>query len=88
MGIWTICMGAAASVESESAVESREKTTLLDFKGHSTTASDPCIMIVVTAIVLIIRYHIIFREPAKHTSSLTSECVLKKSVRDACACDA
>ena len=53
-------MGTALSIEGKSAVESREESMSLDLEGHGATACNPCIVWVITAIVIIICYHIIF----------------------------
>ena len=54
-------MGTALSIEGKSAVESREESMSLDLEGHGATACNPCIVWVITAIVVVlICYHIIF----------------------------
>jgi hypothetical protein len=61
MGIGAIGKGTGLSVEGKSAVESREESMSLDLEGHGATACNPCIVWVITAIVVVvICYHIIF----------------------------
>lgn len=60
MGIGAIRMGTALSIEGKSAVESREESMSLDLEGHGATACNPCIVWVITVIVVAICYHIIF----------------------------
>lgn len=72
-------MGALFSIESEPAVESREKSMLLDLESHGAAACNPCTMFVITVIVVVvIRYHSIVWNPVKNTSRLTPKSILKR----------
>jgi hypothetical protein len=67
------------TVKFESAVKSGKQSMSLDLEGQGATAGIlySIVLLVTLIVVIIIRTHYIFRDPAKYTSGFATECTLE-----------